>query len=128
MKSAIKRVPIVALTAHAMKGDEQKCLDAGCDDYLSKPVDGRKLTHILGKYLSPVSEKIQDMNDAMQDLPTAQDLDSSGESPLDLELFRNGLNDLHLGKVIDWHKLVKTVGDQDFAHELNQRSPLRESG
>ena len=44
-------VPIVALTASVMEGDRQRCLQAGCDDYLPKPVDCSELNEVLQKYL-----------------------------------------------------------------------------
>ena len=43
------RVPIVALTAHAMKGDRERCLESGMDDYISKPVDMDQLLAMLGR-------------------------------------------------------------------------------
>ncbi len=45
------QIPIIAMTAHAMKGDRERCLKAGMNDYISKPVDGSMLNAILEKYL-----------------------------------------------------------------------------
>ena len=47
-----RRVPIIAMTAHAMKGDRQKCLASGMDDYLSKPIDPQIMLAKIEKWLA----------------------------------------------------------------------------
>ena len=49
------RIPIIALTAHAVRGYEEKCRNVGMDDYLAKPLDQARLLEILSKYAPPRS-------------------------------------------------------------------------
>jgi CheY-like chemotaxis protein len=96
LEAGTRRIPIVALTANAMKSDEDKCRAAGMDDFVSKPIDRATLYACLDRFL---------LQDAGADPPGPQPggaaVDDRAPAP------------------VDWNALLESVGgDEDFAREL----------
>lgn len=118
--------PIIAITANAMLEDRDNCFDAGCNDFLSKPVDALKLTETLGKYLdvkeSEISEKTSLVSSLLENDPEMINL---------VKRFANALPDTlkEIGVLIEnveWkelseilHKLKGTGGNFGFEKVSN---------
>ncbi|MGH7171570.1 MAG: response regulator [Gemmataceae bacterium] len=81
-QSTGKHIPIVAMTAHAMKGDKEKCLQAGMDDYVSKPIRRQELADVIARvakrFLSPDPSKPRQASEAngKEDEPARRILDA----------------------------------------------------
>ncbi len=73
-----RRTPIVAMTAHAMKSARRKCLQAGMDDFLAKPVTAAQLRGVLRKWCDPAKRSASADGPGDRPADILQDLDPQG--------------------------------------------------
>jgi two-component system, sensor histidine kinase and response regulator len=70
-KETGRHIPIIAMTAHAMQGDRERCLEAGMDDYVTKPLEPKVLFNALDRWIQTEQESEED---AVQDYSAAADV------------------------------------------------------
>lgn len=56
--ASMASIPVIATTANVLVGDKERCLEAGCDDYLPKPLDIRRLREMMRQYLTSESQTV----------------------------------------------------------------------
>ncbi|MFA7011531.1 MAG: PAS domain S-box protein [Desulfobacterales bacterium] len=96
----VSRIPIIAMTAHAMQGDRERCLEAGMNDYISKPVTPLALAEVLEKWLSKDLDETGTTN--KDENREKADVFESGSSPI---FDRAGM----MARVMDDEDLARTV-------------------
>ena len=133
-RSPGKRVPIIAMTADAMSGDRERCMEAGMDDYLSKPIGPRTLAKTLAKWLPKI-----DGTTASEGQPAAQTpathtpdatcpfdrTDALERMVGDENLLREICSDLLLAAATQFQELENSLAHADLASAAEQSHNLR---
>jgi len=107
-------LPIIALTANAMKDDVDKCLEAGCDAHLAKPIDVKNLFELLKTYLLPKTDGLVEDINRITDEVTELTSCISNPSMLAENRDRKPPND----PIINWAELADRFGDDEVIQEI----------
>ncbi len=84
-KGTGRRVPIVAMTAHAVKGDRERCLSAGMDDYLTKPIQAAKLEEMLRRWIETETDPKGGAGSVSRAEPGKPSKEDPAPDPIDLQ-------------------------------------------
>ncbi|HIJ54258.1 MAG TPA: response regulator [Planctomycetes bacterium] len=110
------KTAIVALTAYAMRGDDEKCISAGCSDYIAKPIDRKTLLKVIRKYLPKKSETLSQEIDSVK--AQADELsrlcsDGAPQRAKSAETTNQQANKIP----VDYTAIMKAYGDEDIIKE-----------
>lgn len=125
----LNSVPIIALTAHALLGDKEKCLIAGMNDYISKPVVAKEIVQIIDKYLGVNKNKLKGEQKKMDNTSGLFDFERLSQVSLgDKEFEKDLLGDYFKDVEIKLETLKEFVSQrnlkkiQELAHTLKGSS------
>jgi len=108
-KGSERHIPIIAMTAHAMKGDRERCLEAGMDDYIPKPIQPKDMFEVIDKWANSKDEALIDLEEA---------LSRFGD---DMEFFKETLREF-LNCIPERLKRLAAAAEAGDAREVEQQA------